>query len=1161
MKSFEIPLQNFKRFRLPGMFACAGLLATAASLANGQTYHDLSISNFSADFSDIATWSNPSTGSWSSVATGGTALVPNATRITTASASFTTGSSGGIQKGTENLQFLSTGGTDNTSSVALDLNLNATNRDLGNLTFDAATVFNSTGNRLGTLRVYYSSDNATWSELTGTNLPFTATNNVASSASVSATLPSALDGQATVKLRFYCHNGGTPAGTTGSRPKISVDNVLVTSVAVGDTSPPTIASLNPASNATNVPVTTNLAVTFNEGIVKGTGDIILKLSSNNSTVQTIPVTDSAVVVAGATATITLPSSLSTSTGYYVNIVAGAFKDTSNNNFPGILNNSTWSFTTAAPDTVGPVPTAFVPANAASNVTISPNELKITFNEPITYITSPVPAPIELRTVVGNTLIASYDDNNSAAVADGNNLTLTIFSPPTLNYTTSYYVTVPASTVEDAIGNDNLAFGAPASSNPWTFTTQAAPVPPVVVVNKYANIGAGTSDLIELLVIGNETPGSTLDMRGMIVKDFSSSMTSDNGGKFEFSTNTLWQAVPVGTLIVLNGGSSSPDINSAGFKLEVGLGDTTYFSNLGGTFDIATTDMVMIKSAGSSAAGITGGIHATAAGIAGSFFNDYLGPKLIATGTTATGRAMFANNTTSDRDDYNGTDATGDVLASTLTFGATNSSGNTVYLTQLRGTTLGDGDGSVVLANLTPMSPVSGSPVFTAGQTGQTVSLTINATIPSVTLANVSIQVPADFGVPGSVTLSGAGAGSAGSSITGQTINITSAAATIANPLVVTIPGLQAPVPGAGDYGSRSFAVTTSVSMGTPTAIAANPQALITIPISKLRDTNVNGVPLAINQQVAVVGVNTEENFGTTNIQANIQDSTGGIALFNGASATSPFVRGNRYAVYGPVGQFNGLTQLNYTGLVDLGVDTEPAAVTLTIPDLLASAETYEGSLVTVENLSFVSGTWGANQIVVLQDGSSNSITIRIQGGSTATSTPGFPVSVTGVFGQFDTASPFTTGYQLMPRDPADLDDVITPGNTFATWISGFSVGSLTGFNDDFDNDGLDNALENILGSSPAVSNTGLSAVSVSTSSLIFRHTRNSSPATDLTPAYEWSTDLAIWNASGAPAGGTTVTFGIPVSINAGPPELVEVTATVTGAPATRVFARLKVQQN
>jgi hypothetical protein len=126
-------------------------------------------------------------------------------------------------------------------------------------------------------------------------------------------------------------------------------------------------------------------------------------------------------------------------------------------------------------------------------------------------------------------------------------------------------------------------------------------------------------------------------------------------------------------------------------------------------------------------------------------------------------------------------------------------------------------------------------------------------------------------------------------------------------------------------------------------------------------------------------------------------------------------------------------------------------------------------------------------------------------------------------------------------------------------FSGFGSPNL-GAAGDPDNDGLANALENIFGSDPSVASRGMSAVSASGGSLVFQHTLNANPATDLTAVYEWSADLVNWNASGASAAGLTVTFGTPVEISSGPPALVQVTATVSGGAAAKVFARLKVVQ-
>lgn len=203
-------------------------------------------------------------------------------------------------------------------------------------------------------------------------------------------------------------------------------------------------------------------------------------------------------------------------------------------------------------------------------------------------------------------------------------------------------------------------------------------PGSVVVNKYQNSGTA-NDILELLVVQNN-----LDMRGMIVKDFSSNMDNDNGGKFQFSTDALWASVRAGTLIVLRNNNSAADTTVGGsdYNLDIGMQNTTYFSSLGGSFDIATTDMVMVKEAGSGAAGLTGSLHVLAGGTAGTQFNNASSPKLRATGTSGSGQFVFANNGTQSIADYDGTDATG--AATGLTFGTGNNANNTAFINNLRG---------------------------------------------------------------------------------------------------------------------------------------------------------------------------------------------------------------------------------------------------------------------------------------------------------------------------------------------------------------------------------------------------------------------------------------------------------------------------------------------
>src|SRR5690606_19789572 len=135
------------------------------------------------------------------------------------------------------------------------------------------------------------------------------------------------------------------------------------------------------------------------------------------------------------------------------------------------------------------------------------------------------------------------------------------------------------------------------------------------------------------------------------------------------------------------------------------------------------------------------------------------------------------------------------------------------------------------------------------------------------------------------------------------------------------------------------------------------------------------------------------------------------------------VRGHRYAVAGQVLHFNGLTEISppdAAGIVDLGEDEPPAPVTLTISELLAAPERYEGVLVRIAGVTDPGiGFWGVGQSIPLQDMTSGEATldIRIQAGSTAEEPPPFPASIAGIFGQFDTTTPFDSGYQLQPRDP------------------------------------------------------------------------------------------------------------------------------------------------
>src|SRR6185369_10045602 len=86
---------------------------------------------YTESFADIANWTNGfaagiGANRFKDVGINATGTIPDGVRITTSTATFATGTSGGVQRGTaqspstQSIVLLSTGATDNTSSDAID---------------------------------------------------------------------------------------------------------------------------------------------------------------------------------------------------------------------------------------------------------------------------------------------------------------------------------------------------------------------------------------------------------------------------------------------------------------------------------------------------------------------------------------------------------------------------------------------------------------------------------------------------------------------------------------------------------------------------------------------------------------------------------------------------------------------------------------------------------------------------------------------------------------------------------------------------------------------------------------------------------------------------------------------------------------------------------
>jgi molybdopterin-binding protein len=205
----------------------------------------------------------------------------------------------------------------------------------------------------------------------------------------------------------------------------------------------------------------------------------------------------------------------------------------------------------------------------------------------------------------------------------------------------------------------------------------------VVINEYYNSGGGSGadDEIELLVIKDSA-----DLRGLWVKDFSSSNANDGGGGYQFKSVALWNNVRAGTIIQLRkpGTALTIDITTgcSDYNLAMNLNNTTYFTTGSNSLDIATNDMIMIKSGTQS--GTANNIHTLRSGTAAAQWSGISsGTRLGTTTTTGSAKSASVNNASSVIGDFNlGT--SGVTGGGSSTMGTFNNTNNQNFILLLRG---------------------------------------------------------------------------------------------------------------------------------------------------------------------------------------------------------------------------------------------------------------------------------------------------------------------------------------------------------------------------------------------------------------------------------------------------------------------------------------------
>ncbi len=212
-------------------------------------------------------------------------------------------------------------------------------------------------------------------------------------------------------------------------------------------------------------------------------------------------------------------------------------------------------------------------------------------------------------------------------------------------------------------------------------------------------------------------------------------------------------------------------------------------------------------------------------------------------------------------------------------------------------------------------------------------------------------------------------------------------------------------------------------------------------LATVTSSDANGSADSLGVQCVVRGVVTTIDFrGGTGLDFSMQDATGAITIFDFNDVSGYSVNmGDSLRVVGTVAQYNGLTQFS-PDTIDL-VQTTSTPAADTVANFMESQESYLIALNQVylaDPTQWPSSGSSTNMDIVTTNGD----TLRMRFDSDADiwdSIPNAPLGYFNVYGsqrQFDNSSPYTSGYQILPRMDTDIDtvNVVQPANPLISFI-------------------------------------------------------------------------------------------------------------------------------
>jgi len=263
---------------------------------------------------------------------------------------------------------------------------------------------------------------------------------------------------------------------------------------VFDKTAPTLSTLSPTDNATNIAVDSNLVITLNENVVIGTGDILIKTTIGDTLIETIPVGDARVTVSNAAVTINPTTTLSLNTEYYVIIPATAFTDGAANSYAGLTATTDWSFTTVADSTPPTISSVSIPNTAMKIGSVVTATITVA-SDSDDYTTG---SGAITGTIGGFTLGSLTKTNNTTYTAQ---FTVTSGGTDVLSGSD-----IPVNfTLADSAGNTSTAYTTAIAQASDSIDANIPTLSTVTIASNNASSSkAKTGDVVTLSIVANET---------------------------------------------------------------------------------------------------------------------------------------------------------------------------------------------------------------------------------------------------------------------------------------------------------------------------------------------------------------------------------------------------------------------------------------------------------------------------------------------------------------------------------------------------------------------------------------------------------------------------------------------------------------------------------